>query len=112
MAYATYEFYTTTYLGNAIASNEFDRLILRASSYIDQITGGRASTYSPAEAVSMAACAVVEAWRINEQGGELQSQTVGPWSRTYAVQGKSNEARLLEAVNLYLGEIVQLVRWC
>lgn len=112
MAYATYEFYTTTYLGNAIASNAFDRLVLRASSYIDRITDGRASTYSPVGTVSMAACAVAEAWQINEQGGELQSQSVGSWSRTFAVQGKSGDARLLEAARLYLGELVQPMRWC
>ena len=32
----------------------------------------------------MATCAVAEAWQRNEEGGEIVSQSVGSWSRTYA----------------------------
>ena len=111
MAYATYEFYTETYKGNAIPSAEFGRLVTRASSYIDNITGGRASSYSIDDAVKMAACAVAEAWQTNEQGGEVASQSVGSWSRSYAIKAKSNEQRLYDAVSMYLSSTDLFSRW-
>lgn len=110
-AYATYEYYADTYKGNAIAESEFERLIIRASSYIDRITAGRAASSLSADAVSMAACAVAEAWQTNEQGGELQSQSVGSWSRSYAIKPKSADARLYDAAVLYLGGTGLLSRW-
>ena len=111
--YADYTYYTGTYKGNVIVSEaEFDRLILRASEYIDRITGGRASSYSPAEPVKMASCAVAEAWQTNEQGGDLVSQSVGSWSRTYASKTpKSDELRLYEAAEMYLSRTGLLSRW-
>lgn len=111
--YADYTYYTDTYKGNSITEYDFDRLILRASVYLDQITGGQATAYDPADSVKMAACAVAEAWQINEQGGELASQSVGSWSRSYALtKPKSNDRRLLDAVMLYLPDIVRAMRWC
>lgn len=111
MAYATYEFYTETYKGNAIPIAEFERLVTRASSYIDNITEGRATSYSTNDAVKMAACAVAEAWQVNDQGGDLQSQSVGSWSRTYAVETKSADARLYDAAKFYLSSTGLLSRW-
>ncbi len=111
MPYADWSFYESDYAGNAIDEQDFTRLITRASSYIDRITGGRASSYSPTAPVGMAACAVAEAWQTNEQGGELQSQTVGSWSRTYAKQIKSDDARLYDAAELYLSGTGLLSRW-
>jgi len=111
-AYATYEYYTDAYKGSAIASQtEFDRLILRASSYLDRITAGGAASSSPADAVKMAACAVAEAWHINEQGGEPASQSVGSWSRTYNTKPKSAEARLYEAAAMYIPDLIAASRW-
>lgn len=109
--YADYTFYSESYKGNMIPESDFDRLITRASSYIDNITYGRASVYSTDDAVKMAACAVAEAWQVNEQGGDLQSQSVGSWSRTYAVQVKSNEQRLYDAASLHLLGTALLSRW-
>ena len=110
MAYADYTFYTSTYKGNAIAESDFDRLATRAGSWLDRVAGGSPSPVT--DAVKMAACAVAEAWQQNEQGGEMVSQSVGSWSRTYAKQGKSNEDRLMEAARLYLPDLVRSVRWC
>ena len=42
MAYADYEYYTTTYLGTAIQEADFPRLSLRASSFLDYYTQSRA----------------------------------------------------------------------
>ena len=109
VAYADYAFYTNTYQGNAIAEADFTRLAARASAYINSITRGRVPNPAP-ESVKLATCAVAEAWQTNEQGGELQSQTVGPWSRTYAAKVKSPEARLYEAAALYLDSSL-LGRW-
>lgn len=109
MPYADYTYYTSTYQGNAVVDADFGRLILRASAYIDRITRGRVPKPAP-ESVKLAACAVAEAWQINEQGGELQSQSVGSWSRSYAARPKSNEARLYEAAAMYLDSSF-LGRW-
>ena len=38
MAYADYEYYTSTFLGTAIELPSFDRYAKRASDYIDYIT--------------------------------------------------------------------------
>lgn len=111
MVYATYDFYTDKYFGNAIPSADFNRLINRASIYIDGITQGRASSNSADDAVKMAACAVADAWLKNEQGGDLQSQSVGSWSMTYANSTKSSEQRLYDAAKLYLGPTGLLSRW-
>ena len=111
MAYADYAYYTGTYKGNAIAEEEFDRLITRASSYIDRVTAGGASSSPSAEPVKMAACAVAEAWQVNEQGGELTSQSVGSWSRTFATKVKTPEARLYEAAAMYLEGTGLISRW-
>ena len=62
MAYAGWEYYTDTYLGNVIAEDDFPRLILRASEAIDDLTRNRAEGYhlgNPAP-VANAACAVAE----------------------------------------------------
>lgn len=111
MAYADYTFYNENYKGKAIIEADFDRQVTRAGSYIDSITQGRASSYSADDAVKMAACAVADAWLINEQGGDLQSQSVGSWSRSYAVKAKSNDARLYDAASLYLSRTDLLSRW-
>lgn len=111
MAYADFSFYTDTYIGNAISESEFDRLIIRASSYIDHITHGRAASYSPVDTVKMAACAAAEAWQKNEQGGELQSQSVGSWSKSFAMVPKTSDEILYDSVSMYLSDTGLLTRW-
>jgi len=91
-AYATYTFYTGTYLGTAITSSDFSRLILRASEIVDQITYNRAAAIVTAAtdtttiaAIQNAACAIAEQYQLNEEsvGGGIQSETVGRHSVTY-----------------------------
>lgn len=41
MAYADYEFYTTSYFGSVVPETDFPRLAERASDFIDLITHGR-----------------------------------------------------------------------
>lgn len=104
MAYADYEYYTTTYLGTAIKKDDFPRLSLRASSFLDYYTQGRAAQNSDLDALKMACCAIAEQYQYIdtaqalaqksltaslESDGELQSQSVGSWSKTYRSGGES-----------------------
>ena len=128
MAYADYEYYTTTYLGTAIQEPDFPRLALRASSFLDYYTQGRAAQNKDLDAVKMACCAVAEQYQtidtaqaleqrslsaaLSQDGGELKSQTVGSWSKTYQSGGESAaqaatfatsaKSGLAAAANMYL----------
>ena len=51
MVYADYDFYTNEYFGRAISEDDFPRLALRGSQYIDYITQGRAGAKADLEAV-------------------------------------------------------------
>ena len=108
MAYAEYAFYTGTYKGKSIPEADFDRLITRANSYLDRMGVNLVPESTNAQ---MAACAVAEAWQTNEQGGDVVSQSVGPWSKSFQKETKSDDDRLFEAAQLYLPN-VRRVRWC
>lgn len=112
MAYADYEYYTTTYLGTAIKEDDFPRLSLRASSFLDYYTQGRAAKNADLDALKMACCALAEQYQYIdtaqalaqkslsaslESDGELQSQTVGSWSKTYRSGGDSAQQALSSA---------------
>ena len=128
MAYADFEYYSTVYLGTAIKEDDFPRLALRASSFLDYYTQGRAEGAKDLDAVKMACCALAEQYQSIEaaqalaqkslstaidSGGELQSQTVGSWSKTYRSGGdsaqqalssaQSAQASLVSIVQRYLG---------
>lgn len=66
MAYTTYEFYTTTYHGTAIASTDFERLESRACDKLDTMTFDRMVSGLPtidpraATKVQKAVCAVAD----------------------------------------------------
>ena len=105
MAYADYEYYKDTYLGNLITEADFPRLSLRASSFLDYYTQGKASKNADLDALKMACCAVAEQYQavdtaqslasksltaaLSDSSGELQSQTVGSWSKSYRSGGES-----------------------
>lgn len=109
--YADYPYYVGTYRGSTIAEEDFPRLATRASSYLDSICN--AGDHQSEDAVKMAACAVAEAWQVNEQGGEVVSESVGRWSKSFAASGKGKGALLWEAALLYLGPagILKAVEW-
>lgn len=124
MAYADYEYYTTTYLGTAIKEDDFPRLSLRASSFLDYYTQGRAAQNSDLDALKMACCAVAEQFQYIdtaqslaqkslsaslESDGELQSQTVGSWSKTYRSGGDSAQQAIssVQTAQATLGSIAQ-----
>lgn len=106
MVYADYEYYTAAYLGTAIQRADFPRLSLRASSFLDYYTQGRAAQNANLDAVKMACCAVADQYHSIDlarkaalnalqnsanagEAGELQSQSVGIWSKTYRSGGES-----------------------
>lgn len=112
MAYADYEYYKTTYLGTAIKEDDFPRLSLRASSFLDYYTQGRAAQNVDLDALKMACCAVAEQYQYVdtaqslaqksltaslETDGELQSQTVGSWSKTYRSGGETAQQAAVAA---------------
>ena len=131
MVYADYSYYTNVYWGNTISDADWPRMATRASSFLDYITMGRAAKHADLDAVKMACCAVADEYQTIETSralankslsaslesvsggsGELQSQTVGSWSKTYRSGGSSasealgvttsaNEA-LLAAAQIYL----------
>lgn len=124
MAYADYEYYTTTYLGTAIKGDDFPRLSLRASTFLDYYTQGRAAQNSDLDALKMACCAVAEQYQSIdtaqalaqkslsaslESDGELQSQTVGSWSKTYRSGGDSAQQALssVQTAQAALGALAQ-----
>ena len=99
MAYADYTFYSTEWLGTAIAEADFPRLALRASDFIDYYTRGKAAASDATTALAKACCAIAEQMQEDEKlralaarsvdaaldgNGEVKSETVGSWSKTYA----------------------------
>lgn len=126
MAYADYEYYTTTYLGTAIKEDDFPRLSLRASSFLDYYTQGRAAQNPDLDALKMACCAIAEQYQYIDvaqalaqksvssafesgESGELQSQTVGSWSKTYRSGGDSAQQALssIQSAKAALGAVAQ-----
>lgn len=115
MAYADFYFYTNEYFGMAIEVADFDRLAIRASSYLDYYTQGRAVKHPDLIELKMACCALAEQYKIIEQaqaletknlasamesdGGEVQSETVGSWSKSYRSGGDSAGAAASVAAN-------------
>lgn len=111
-SYATYEYYTDTFLGTAITSeSSFNRLALRASAYIDQMTFHRAEDVTDEDdldSLAMANCAVAEEIQSVEQEGSqggIKSESVGSHSVTYAdsnIKTLSLEKRYENVARLYL----------
>ena len=115
-AYATYSYYTTTYLGTAIASADFAALALRASAVIDQVTYDRAAAIIAAgtpttsvTAIEMATCAMAEQLQVIEASGisgGIKSESIGNNSVTYmdgTFATLSTTAKLKQVAKLYLG---------
>ena len=126
MAYADYDFYKITYLGTAIQEADFPRLSLRASAFLDYYTQGRAALNAGLDALKMACCAVAEQYQYIDtaqalaqkslsaslesgETGELQSQTVGSWSKTYRSGGDSAQQALssVQTAQAALGALAQ-----
>lgn len=135
MVYADYDYYLNEYYGRTIPAEDYPRLALRGSQYIDYITQGRAGARSGLEAVKMCCCALAEQYQSIDtaaqlaqkslaagaaDGAEVSSETVGSWSRSYRSGGDSarsavqaaeeGKAALLSIVRQYLANTGLLYR--
>ena len=65
MTYADYTYYSGTYMG-AVSENDFPRLVVRASSFLDYYTQNRAKDNAELDAVKMCCCALVDKYQLIE----------------------------------------------
>jgi len=110
VAYADFGYYRDNYFGTAVSEEDFPRLAVRASSFLDYYTQGRAKENAGLDALKMACCALAEQYQqidtaqklaakslttaLESDGGELQSQSVGDFSKSYRSGGDSAKAAL------------------
>lgn len=98
MTYADYTYYTDVYMGS-VAADDFPRLAIRASAFIDYYTQGRAAGAADLEAVKTCCCALVDKYAVIDAaettaierlaksrttGAAVKSESVGGYSRTLA----------------------------
>ena len=103
MVYADYTYYSGTYMGT-VSEEDFPRLAVRASSFLDYYTSNRAADNADLDAVKMCCCALVDKYAVIEAAqalamknlanaaandAEVKSETVGGYSRTLATGGES-----------------------
>lgn len=111
MAYADYEYYAGTYMGT-VSEDAFPRLAVRASSFLDYFTQGRAQECPGLDALKMCCCALVDKYQLietaqemaanrllaaNAGSAEVKSEQVGGYSRTLSTGGESATAALSSA---------------
>ena len=117
--YADYEFYTNEYLGNKITAEDFPRLALRASDFLDFATGNKMIDNLPSDTASLnkikkACCAVADemsdmskagssAEATGTGGGIIKSLSSGGESITYELTAAAKAAAAgSEAVQRHL----------
>lgn len=107
MVYADYTYYSGTYMGT-MSEEDFSRLAVRASSYLDYYTRDKAKDNAELDAVKMCCCALVDVYKLIETAKELankdmtaglssdaiQSETVGGYSRTMRSGGEGASSSL------------------
>lgn len=102
--YANYSFYEGEYFGSSISEENFPRLALRASKFLDYYTMNRAKDYRKDDSVKLACCAVAEAYLAIEESEAkrgIASESVGSYSVSYRDDRESNKL-LAEAAMPYL----------
>lgn len=127
MIYADFDYYKNSYFGKLIPEEDFPRLSLLASQYMDYITRNSAEDKAELEPVKMCCCAMAEKYQSIEtekelvqkslsagaaEGAEVQSESVGSWSRSYRSLGEiaktaaeieeNGKSKLLETARKYL----------
>jgi hypothetical protein len=85
MAIVTYSYYTDTYLGEAVASDDFPQMDAKAERLINQITHGRASFFDalPAfqqQAIKDAICAQIEYYAVMGTDVSINGETSSGWT--------------------------------
>lgn len=111
MAYADYNYYVNTYLGDAIGAEDFPRLARRASEEINAHTLHRARGYFCARPhdrlIRDATCAVAEVVQQSERGNPyyssekpVQTEIIGRHHITYDISGNTSNLSGQAAVDL------------
>lgn len=108
MVYADFAYYSGTYMGT-VSEENFLRIAVRASSFLDYYTLNKAKNNADLDAVKMCCCALVDKYAVIEAAqalavknlanaaandAEVKSETVGSYSRTLATGGESALAAL------------------
>lgn len=122
MTYADYTYYAGIYMGS-VSEEDFPRLAVRASSFLDYYTQNRAKDNADMDAVKMCCCALVDKYAVVESAqalaaknlakaaagdAEVKSETVGGYSRTLA----TGEESALSALNATDGAKKLLAATC
>lgn len=122
MVYADFAYYSGTYMGT-VSEENFPRLAVRASSFLDYYTLNKAKNNADLDAVKMCCCALVDKYAVIEAAqalamknlanaaandAEVKSETVGSYSRTLATGGES----ALSALNATDGAKKLLAETC
>lgn len=122
MVYADYTYYSGNYMGT-VSEEDFPRLAVRASSFLDYYTRNRSADNADLDAVKMCCCALVDKYAVIEAAqalamknlanaagndAEVKSETVGSYSRTLATGGES----ALSALNATDGAKKLLAETC
>ena len=117
MAYADYDYYSGTYMGT-VSEKDFPRLAIRASSFLDYYTMGKANDNADLDALKMACCALVDQYAMMDAAqaavarniaaaaagaAAVKSETVGDYSRTIAT---GEEVAVSTTIKKALAEIV------
>jgi hypothetical protein len=110
MTYADYDYYSWTYLGT-VSEEDFPRLAVRASSFLDYYTQNRAKDNADMDAVKMCCCALIDQYALldaaqkaatkslaNAGDPETKSESVGSYSRTLTTGGEAAKS-VLDAVS-------------
>ena len=127
MIYADFVYYKTQYIGAMITDPAvYDRCATRAAADIDYYTFGRAADHPEMDAVKMASCAIAEQYQAIERSSmqtcgdtpELQSESVGSYSRTYrsaadrAAEAKAEIRGIIEKYLAHTGLMYRGVNGC
>ena len=110
MTYAEYTYYAKIYMGS-VSEEDFPRLAVRASSFLDYYTQNRAKDNAELDAVKMCCCALIDQYALldaaqkaatkslaNAGDPETKSESVGSYSRTLMTGGEAAKS-VLDAVS-------------
>lgn len=110
MTYADYTYYAGIYMGS-VSEEDFPRLAVRASSFLDYYTMGKAERNADLDAVKMCCCALIDQYALldaaqkaatkslaNAGEPETKSESVGGYSRTLTTGGEAAKS-VLDAVS-------------
>lgn len=100
-------------MGTEIVPDNFDNLIIEASSYIKRQTEGRIDENEVLEEVKYATCLIInklyEVKKQKDEIGNLKSANIEGWSETYKTDEEIDselEKDKVEILNTYLADLV------